>query len=128
MEILKRGKVEGEKSAEFTCNKCISRLRATLSEAKKTDSDRDGIFATFECPVCSKDIYIATEIFSQENDMKEDMTLLNFLGYCLMTLLVIVPFVLGIYLLGWKLALACTVLSATLGFLLNLAYTLIKAE
>ena len=60
--------------------------------------------------------------------MKEDITLLNFLGYCLMFFLVVFPLTFGMYFLGWKIALSCVAISGILALLMNLAYVLISAE
>lgn len=64
MEILKRGIIPENIEIQFKCSNCKSELKASRKDAiKETYDQRDGNYATFNCPVCNKQIHVNVEKF-----------------------------------------------------------------
>lgn len=63
MEIIKRGKIMGDKTARFECRDCKSVLEAKAKEGKYINDYRDGDFYSFKCPVCNGSIAVDTNRF-----------------------------------------------------------------
>jgi hypothetical protein len=64
MKIIKRGKVDKEKSATFDCHACRSKLEAEASEGVLMPDQRDGDYYLFRCPVCQAGISVSVNLFN----------------------------------------------------------------
>ena len=52
-------------SYTFTC-RCGAKLEAELSDIKKSGTDRNEAWVTFECPICKHETYVDTKVLPKE--------------------------------------------------------------
>lgn len=58
IEILQRGTPPSERKMAGTCMKCSTRIKCSCADAKYEYDQRDGIYYTVTCPVCSHVMYV----------------------------------------------------------------------
>ena len=63
MEIIKSGKLDIDKEAEFSCRHCSAVISAKRGEGLYTSDQRDGDYIRFQCPYCNKLIHVSLGLF-----------------------------------------------------------------
>lgn len=58
IKIIKRGALPEEQVYKILCTYCKSELEGTTRDGKVTYDQRDGIYLTIKCTVCTKDVCV----------------------------------------------------------------------
>lgn len=70
MDIIKQGQIPTERKYQTTCGICKTEFRFAQKEGKIHYGQRDGDCIMINCPLCKKDIYVATESYIRDTNYK----------------------------------------------------------
>lgn len=63
VEIIREGKLPGLKQVKHECSNCHTIFKFLLNEARVTFDQRNGDFATIQCPLCNSACHVGLEKF-----------------------------------------------------------------
>jgi len=64
MRVISKPQPDSMREYTLRC-KCDAQLAVTVRDAKRTESDRDGVAYVFVCPCCKADIWVDVRVLQK---------------------------------------------------------------